>query len=146
MTYLLDVNLLIALIDPTHAGHDSAHDWFAATGALSWATCPFTERGVLRIVSDPAYPNAVGAPAEVAPILAALRSTPGHIFWPDDISLIGNDMVDAGQLAGPGEIADCSLLALAVSHGGQLATMDRRLSAAAVQGGTAALHVIEGPA
>ena len=28
MTYLLDVNVLIALIDPTHVSHDAAHHWF----------------------------------------------------------------------------------------------------------------------
>jgi len=49
-TYLLDVNVLIALIDPAHVQHDAAHAWFASTGQHSWATCPLTENGVLRIV------------------------------------------------------------------------------------------------
>jgi len=30
--YLLDVNVLVALIDPAHVQHDRAHDWFAAKG------------------------------------------------------------------------------------------------------------------
>ena len=30
MTFLLDVNVLIALIDPAHIQHDAAHGWFAA--------------------------------------------------------------------------------------------------------------------
>ncbi|HEV2097412.1 MAG TPA: hypothetical protein VGR45_00645 [Stellaceae bacterium] len=50
MTFLLDVNLLIALIDPAHVGHDPAHHWFGATGAASWASCPLTENGVIRIL------------------------------------------------------------------------------------------------
>jgi uncharacterized protein len=74
VTFLLDVNVLIALIDPTHVGHDAAHAWFAATGAASWATCPVTENGVLRIVGHLKYPNSAGSPAAVAPILTGLRS------------------------------------------------------------------------
>jgi len=35
-TYLLDVNVLIALIDPTHVQHDAAHKWFATTGQRAW--------------------------------------------------------------------------------------------------------------
>ena len=38
MTYLLDVNVLIALVDPAHVSHDAAHDWFDAEGARAWAT------------------------------------------------------------------------------------------------------------
>ena len=38
MTFLLDVNVLIALIDPYHDRHDDAHDWFAAQGRRAWAT------------------------------------------------------------------------------------------------------------
>ena len=53
MTFLLDVNVLIALIDPTHVGHDAAHNWFGEVGAASWATCPLTENGVIGIVGHP---------------------------------------------------------------------------------------------
>lgn len=38
MTLLLDVNLLIALIDPGHVAHDDAHGWFEVTGNAAWAT------------------------------------------------------------------------------------------------------------
>nr|WP_280954044.1 hypothetical protein [Mesorhizobium sanjuanii] len=38
MTFLLDVNVLIALIDPGHVAHDDAHQWFESTGHSSWAT------------------------------------------------------------------------------------------------------------
>ena len=48
--YLLDVNVLIALIDPNHVHHDRAHQWFAAEGVHAWATCATTENGLLRIV------------------------------------------------------------------------------------------------
>jgi predicted nucleic acid-binding protein len=97
VTFLLDVNVLIALIDPTHVGRDAAHRWFRTTGAASWATCPLTENGVIRIVGHPKYPNTVGSPAAVAPIVLGLRALSGHIFWRDDLSLVGSDLVDAKQ-------------------------------------------------
>jgi len=43
MIYLLDVNILIAMIDPAHVAHDIAHAWFGADGYFGWATCPLTE-------------------------------------------------------------------------------------------------------
>ena len=87
MTYLLDVNVLVALIDPAHVAHDSAHDWFETEGRARWATCPLTENGVVRIVGHPKYPNSPGSPAAAAAIAAGLRRLEGHVFWPDDISL-----------------------------------------------------------
>ncbi len=50
--YLLDVNVLIALIDANHVHHDRAHQWFAAEGIHAWATCATTENGLLRIVGN----------------------------------------------------------------------------------------------
>ena len=144
MTYLLDANVLIALIDPTHVGHDAAHRWFGATGAASWATCPLTENAVIRIVGHPIYPNSAGSPAAVAPIVARLRASPGHVFWNDDFSLMECDVVDAARIATPAQVTDTYLLALAVRNSGQLATFDRRLSPSAVRRGRAALHVIAG--
>ena len=144
MTFLLDVNILIALIDSTHVGHKAAHRWFGATGSASWATCPLTENGVIRIVGHPKYPNSAGSPAAVAPIIARLRTLPGHVFWTDDLSLIDSDIVDIARIATPRQVTDTYLLALAVAHNGQLATFDRRLSPNAVRRGRAALHLIEG--
>ncbi len=146
MTYLLDVNVLIALIDPAHVAHDSAHTWFATSGSQSWATCPITENGVLRILGHPKYPNSAGAPAAVAPIVRRLRALAGHVFWPDDLSLVGSDLVETTHVATPGQVTDTYLLALAVARSGQLASLDRRLSTKAVRGGKAALHVIGGAA
>jgi toxin-antitoxin system PIN domain toxin len=143
VTYLLDVNVLIALIDTAHVGHEAAHRWFGNIGSVPWATCPITENGVLRIVGHPKYPSSAGSPAAVAPIVERLRALPGHEFWTDDLSLVGSDGVDLAQIATPGQ-ADSYLLALAVGRGGQLATFDRRLSAKAVRGGKAGLCVIDG--
>lgn len=142
MTFLLDVNVLIALVDPAHVGHDAAHRWFEEEGHRAWATCPLTENGVIRIVGHARYPGTPGSPAAIAPIVAQLRTLPGHVFWPDDISLVGTELVDAAQILTSAQVTDSYLLALAVAHGGRLATFDRRLSPKAVKGGKAALHLI----
>ena len=142
-TFLLDVNVLIALVDPAHVQHDAAHEWFAVHGHQAWATCPLTENGVLRIVGHTRYPNSPGTPAAVAPLLATLRTLPGHVFWPDDISLLDAERVDAARLLSSAQVTDTYLLALACAHGGQLASFDRRLVKDAVRGGARRLHLIE---
>lgn len=141
--YLLDVNVLVALIDPAHVQHDRAHDWFAAKGRKAWATCPLTENGVLRVVGHARYPNSPGTPAAVADVLSVLLALGGHEFWPDDISLFDSQRIDATRLLESGQVTDTYLLALARGHGGQLATFDRRLVADAVIDGSKALHVID---
>jgi uncharacterized protein len=142
VTFLLDVNVLIALIDPTHVGHQSAHDWFADEGHISWATCPMTENGVIRIVSNPKYPNTPGSPSIVANSLSGLCQLSGHIFWPDDISLVASSHVDPSLIFTSAQVTDSYLLALASAHGGKLATLDRRLSTKAVPKGKATLKTI----
>lgn len=142
MAYLLDVNVLIALVDPAHIQHEAAHGWFAEHGRHAWATCPLTENGLLRVVGHARYPNSPGMPAAVAGILIGLRSLPGHRFWPDDISLMETDRIDTARLLHASQITDSYLLALARAHDGQLATFDRKLVVDAVQGGASALHLI----
>ncbi|MER9215538.1 PIN domain-containing protein [Mesorhizobium sp. M0663] len=142
MTFLLDVNVLVALIDPGHVAHDDAHGWFEVTGNAAWATCPITENSVLRIVGNQRYPNSPGSPAIVAQIVTKLRALHGHSFWPDDVSLVGSGDIDAAKILTSAQVTDTYLLALAKARGGQLASFDRKLSAAAVKGGKSALHLI----
>ncbi len=141
-TFLLDVNVLIALVDPIHVQHDAAHAWFTGKPRDAWATCPLTENGVLRIVGHPRYPNSPGSPVAVAQLMTRLCALPGHAFWPDDISLLDAKHIDAGRLLGSGQVTDSYLLALACAHGGQLATFDRRLVVDAVRDGARGLHLI----
>jgi uncharacterized protein len=143
VTHLLDVNILIALIDSTHVHHDKAHEWFTAGSKRSWATCPITENGVLRIVSHPQYFNSPAMPSAVVASLRSLLAQSGHIFWPDDISLLDSTRIDSSRLLTSAQVTDTYLLALARAHGGQLATLDRRLIADAVVGGVGALHLID---
>lgn len=141
-TFLLDVNVLIALVDPAHVQHGQAHEWFARVGKRAFATCPITENGLLRIVGHPKYPNSPGTPAAVTAMLAALRALPGHTFWTDKISIADDQCIDASRLSSHTQVTDSYLLALARAHGGRLASMDRRLVVDAVVGGGKTLELI----
>jgi uncharacterized protein len=140
--FLLDINVLIALIDPAHVQHDRAHAWFAAKGHKAWATCPLTENGVLRIVGHPRYPNSPGSPAAVSELLFSFRKLPGHAFWADDISLLDREHVNAARLLDSAHVTDSYLLALAHVHDGQLATFDQHVVTDAVTDGPKVLHLI----
>lgn len=142
MIALLDVSVLIALIDPAHIGHLTAHAWFAREHKAGWATCPLTQNGALRILSHPKYPNSPGGPPQVLPALHSLLAQPGHAFWPDEISLLDDPLIAQDRLLTSGQLTDTYLLALAVFKGGRLATFDRRLAPDAVKGGRDALHLI----
>lgn len=74
--------------------------------------------------------------------LGKMRSLPGHSFWPDDVSLVGSGDIAPTKILTSGQVTDTYLLALAKARGGQLATFDRKLSAAAVTRGNSALHLI----
>jgi toxin-antitoxin system PIN domain toxin len=141
-TYLLDVNVLIALIDPTHVEHDRVHDWFGQAGHTSFATCPITENGLIRIVGHPKYPNSPGPPSQVMLSLNAIRQLPGHTFWPDSISIADSALIAPLQLSSHGRVTDAYLLALAHSHGGRLATLDHKLASEVVPDGKNSLELL----
>lgn len=140
--YLLDVNVLIALIDPAHLQHNPAHAWFGKAGKKAWATCPLTQNGVLRIVGHPSYPNSPGTPAAVVELMSQFLALPGHEFWPDDVTLFDGGRVNGARLLESAQVTDSYLLAVAVAHHGRLATFDRRIVTDAVANGAQALHVI----
>ena len=140
--YLLDVNVLIALIDPAHVQHEQVHEWFGLTGRKAFATCPITENGLLRIVGHPKYPNSPGPPSMVAAALAAIRGLDGHQFWPDSISLVDSDLADPALLSSHSRVTDSYLLALARAHKGRLATLDQKLATEVVADGKSALCLI----
>lgn len=123
---LLDVNVLIALIDPAHEFHAHAHLWFEHNRKYGWATSPITENGCLRILSKPGYPFPGLTLARVRDILVELAAAEGHRFWPDSISMLEANRFN---LAGAGSkiLTDLYLLRLAAASGGRLITFDRTI-------------------
>ena len=140
--HLLDVNVLIALVDPAHVEHERAHGWFARIGVKSFATCPITQNGLLRIVGHPKYPNSPGPPSRVAAALTAICALDGHYFWPDSISIVAGEWIDTSLLSSHSRVTDSYLLALARANRGYLATLDQKLSSEAITDGASSLMLI----
>lgn len=142
MTFLCDVNVLVALIAPDHPAHDAAHRWFEAEGNRDWATCPLTENGALRVLGNPKLPGSPGTPGGVVPMLRSLLDQGHRTFWTDDMRLTASPLIEPSRLVRREDVTDTHLLALAVSRGGRLATLDRKLRTETVSGGAKALFQI----
>jgi hypothetical protein len=140
MRSLLDINVLIAALDAGHAHHDRAREWLGAEGVHGWASCPLTQNGCVRIMSQPAYPSAL-RPGEVIARLREATRHPSHAFWKDDVSLLDDGVVDSSRVLGPRQVTDLYLLALAVRHGGRLVSFDGRIPLSAVPGAKSA-HLV----
>lgn len=143
MTFLLDVNVLIALFDPDHLYHEPAHRWLTSLNGNRWATCPLTENGVARILGNPNYPDSPGSPTLILSLLADFARSTNHEFWPDDVSLVDSKLIKPDAIFSPKQITDIYLLALAERHGGKLATFDRRIPATSIMDGEKFLHFID---
>jgi uncharacterized protein len=131
MRALLDVNVLIALFDADHALHAPALAWFDENGKAGWASCPLTQNGCLRVMSQPSYPNCLPVDAVAARLQEAVAHSQ-HEFWPDTVSALDKAVIDTTRIHGPKQLTDVYLLALAVSRSGRLVTFDRGLPISAV--------------
>ena len=131
MAGLLDVNVLVALLVPTHEHHALARQWVTSTGAVEgWATCPLTELGVIRVCAQ--LPIGSRLPRATVDALLQLRvSSPGHLFWPDAISPA--IMLELRQAETARQVTDRYLLGLARRYGGQVVTCDQGLAVAGGQ-------------
>lgn len=125
---LLDVNVLIAMAWPSHVHHTLAHRWFARNSRRGWATCPLTQLGFVRVSSHPGIIPEAATPREAVETLAAIVARPGHVFWPDAISL-ADPSLPAGQIMGHRQFTDAYLLALALHNRGRLVTLDAAIPA-----------------
>ncbi len=132
MRALFDVNALLAIFYDRHVFHDRIRGWWAEHVATGWASCPLTQNGFVRVLSQPSYTN----PRSLDEALTALRAgvrQPEHEFWPDDLSIADPEVFDHRRLLGPGQITDVYLLALAVKRGGRLVTFDKGVPISAVR-------------
>lgn len=135
MRALLDINVLLALLDSDHIEHRRAHDWLDEAIATGWASCPITENGFVRIISQPRYPSPI-SPTRAIELLSHACESEHHTFWPCDVSVLDPRTVDRSCLHGPRQVTDAYLLVLAVANGGRFVTFDRSISLSSVPGAT----------
>lgn len=130
-TALLDVNVLIALLWPAHEHHEAAHRWFGARAHGGWATCPLTELGFVRLVSNPAFSRDALEPRQATTLLAENLDHARHEFWSDNLGAPAALSLFAVPFQSHRQVTDGYLIALAKRHKGTLATFDRGLRALA---------------
>jgi len=123
--YLLDVNVLIALLSEDHMHHQLATDWFVASPGLQWAICSFTEAGFLRYATRP-RPGQITMNDATA-ILAKITQHSGYHY--EALSTDWRTMTKPffQRLFGHKQITDAYLLGLAINHGLTLVTFDKAI-------------------
>jgi uncharacterized protein len=122
--HLLDTNVLIALAWPQHVHHGDAHAWFTEVGRMSWATCPVTQLGFIRISSNSKIIRDAVSPREAIGVLDQILALPGHHFWSDSVEPTRAPVFSSVAMVGHRQVTDAYLLALARHHKGKLATFD----------------------
>lgn len=141
--FLLDINALLSLLDPLHIHHEDAHRWYDESSPVQLLICPHVENGVMRVASQPRYPNCLGTSGHVRQALQKFMTQLKVERCESHASLMDNSLLRKPELLTPASIADLYLLALAVANKAKLATFDKRIQPAAIQSGVAALEIIK---
>ena len=136
MRALLDINVLIALFDPIHQHHDRAHAWLKKNIQSGWASCPITQNGFVRIITQPRYARPVTV-SEAVERLHDATATAHHEFWPDDLSITDPKQFRHDHIHGPTQLTNLYLLALAAHHRGRFVTFDQSIPTSALPAATA---------
>ncbi|HXE30701.1 MAG TPA: PIN domain-containing protein [Terriglobales bacterium] len=122
MTYLLDVNVLVALGFERHEFHGRAVEWLRAASRPRLASCAITELGFVRVLSQaPAYGFTVAQARDS--LLRLKKAVPIAQFIADthDISRL------PAWARTPKQTTDGHLLELARDNGAVLATFDGKI-------------------
>jgi predicted nucleic acid-binding protein len=129
MRYLLDVNALLALLVSEHSHYPRVIGWvqkLVRKSAAHLVTCPITEIGFIRIVSQETVYNYEVAKARQLLEKAKSGRLVRFSFAPDDLptSELPSSLTRSNQ------ITDSYLLRLALNHGAILATLDEKIPGA----------------
>jgi uncharacterized protein len=127
MTFLLDVNVLFILHQPLHGDYRQVSRWFTAKSRGSFATCPMTQAGMLRLLTQSFQGLDRFTMQEARRVLRNLVQLPDHVFWPDEPPYLDVTAPLSKRMQGHRQITDAYLLGLANHHGGKLATLDKAI-------------------
>lgn len=134
---LIDVSVLVALFDPDHVFSESAHAWLGSHDPARIATCPITENGLIRILSNPRYSATLQcSPGDIQRRLASFCRHHDHEFWADDQSLREDSRFRFRHILRHRQLTDIYLLSLAAARGSALVTFDTAIPLEAVSGAT----------
>ncbi|MFZ1941961.1 MAG: TA system VapC family ribonuclease toxin [Terracidiphilus sp.] len=122
---LLDVNVLIALLEPGHGFFQKAQEWFSSSGRDNWGVCPLTEIGFLRITTNPSFYPGPRTHEQASSVLAELTNRPGYRYWPLTDSWAALTAPFAARVTGHQQVTDAYLLGLAIKEDGVLVTFEK---------------------
>jgi uncharacterized protein len=125
--YLLDVNVLVALLWPNHMHHGAVIRWFGSDGKRQFATCPLTELGFARLSCNPAAAGKAVTLSTALETLATVSRMPNHHFLGETTQLHLTLSPIAAYVIGYRQVSDAYLIALAHLHGAKLVTLDARI-------------------
>jgi uncharacterized protein len=141
---LLDVNILIASVDEGHVAYKRVHAWLGESAGRHWASCPLTQAGFVRIISNRGFHERPVSVSESFELLAAITERPGHRFWPIDITFSEAVQPFRERLFGHRQVTDAYLLGLAIKNKGRLVTLDRGIEVLAGESYRQYVTVLEG--
>ena len=127
MIYLLDVNVLYVFHQPRHADFQRVSRWLERHSPLSFATCPMTQAGMLRLLMQRNQGFDRYEMHEAREALRSLVDRRGQEYWPDEPSNLDAASSLFKRMQGHRQITDAYLLGLAKHHGGKLATLDQAI-------------------
>jgi len=128
MTYLLDVNTLVALGCINHEFHSRVASWLLRQDFPDLATCAITELGFVRVVSQvPDYGVTV---TQARSLLLRIKESDRSMF----IFIVDDQDISAlpGWVKSTKQITDGHLVKLANTKDAALATLDRSIPGAYV--------------
>lgn len=141
--YLLDVNVLLALLWPDNPDNPAAERWFRENHRKGWATCPATQASFVRLSSNRSFtPNALN-PSAALSLLEKNIKHPHHEFWPESYELADLLAPFRLQIKGHRQIADAYLLGLARKKEARLVTFDKSIGALLPVGAVKSDWIIE---
>ncbi len=139
---LLDVNVLTALMWPEHQHHAAAHAWSRNRGQARWATCPLTELGFLRLVTNPSFSRKALSFQNALALLGQAVVGERHEFWGDRLTVGSAIGKIATHIQSYGQLTDAYLLSVAKQHKGVLATFDSGIQSLAVAEFASILEIV----
>lgn len=127
--YLPDVNVLVALSDPSHVHHLAADKWRQQIGIARFLVCLITEAGFVRLMANPSIGGLSMSDAIL--LMQEIAALPGCEGLPIEHSWLELIRPLTPRLHGYRQVTDALLLGLAIRNGAILVTLDRAIQALA---------------
>ena len=89
-----------------------------STNPVSWTSCAFTQNGLIRIMSQLAYPNTQSTVEVATRLSEACKHHTHHFCDGGIINLLDDEKINWQRLLGPRQITAAYLLAVAVANDG----------------------------